>query len=641
MKVFFQVRLLSRGIVMKKMKDHDFRILVIDDNTDVHKDFIKILTNYQFDSKLDQLAIQLFGGEKINKSFVFPQFKIDTATQGQEGVDIIKQAIAEGSPYALAFVDVRMPPGWDGIDTIKHIWELDKEIQIVICTAYSDYTWEETIAELGQNDNLLILKKPFDHIAVRQLACSLTRKWKLMQEARSYTLSLEHTVQTRTEELQYQATHDALTGLPNRVLLQDRIEQAIAINKRNKTSFAVLFFDLDRFKLVNDSLSHAAGDELLLKLSERLQATVRTSDVLARLGGDEFVLVATELPKIENVTTIASNLLNAVKEPLQISGHEITVTFSIGISIYPKDGEKMDDLLRNADAAMYCAKNLGGDQFRFYTPKINEEGLQRLELESQLRHAIQNNELFLYYQPQYDIKTCTLSAAEVLVRWNNPTKGVMLPIDFIPLAEETGLIVPIGEWVLREACRQNKVWQDMGFTPIRVAVNISSKQLRQLNLANMVSNILKETKLDPRYLELELSENFIVNNLNNALSVIHELKNIGVSIAVDDFGTGYSSLNYLRKLSLDRLKVDRSFVKNIKINGSDEVVIQAIIAMARGLNLEVVAEGVETQKQLDFLKKQKCVEIQGFHFSRPLSADDLEAILKSPANVRKILQLEK
>lgn len=628
-------------------ENYDFRIIIIDDNPEIHRDFIKTLTSVDYSSEFENLESKLFGsddastsestGDKKSLEVALPKFEIDTASQGKEGVERIMEAIKQNKPYALAFVDIRMPPGWDGIETIKHIWECDKDIQIVICTAYSDYSWEETVAELGQSDNLLILKKPFDHIAVRQLACALTRKWKLMQDARSYTQSLESTIQKRTEQLQFQATHDALTGLPNRVLLEDRIKQAIAESQRSGSKFSVLFFDIDRFKLINDSLSHAAGDELLKITSKRLMNHIRESNTIARLGGDEFIVILRDVSKPEQLNSIATTLLNVISQPITIAEHNFVVTSSMGISIYPENGTKMDELIRNADAAMYRAKELGGNQYYFYTTEMNEQSLKILELESELRNAITNDELFLCYQPQFDLKTHTLMAVEALVRWHHPKRGILLPIDFIPFAEESDLIVPLGEWILRKACQQNKEWQNQGLPHIRVAVNINTQQLRQLSFIDTVKRTLQETGLDPSYLEIELTENTIVNNAT-AIKIINSLKQMGIKIAVDDFGTGYSSLNYLRNLPLDRLKIDRSFVQNILINHGDEVVIQAIIAMAKGLNLEVLAEGVETKKQLDFLKSKKCDDIQGFYFSQPLLSDELSELLKNKSDVNEILK---
>lgn len=613
-------------------KGNDFHILVIDDNTEIHDDFIKILTSTV--SNLDTMTNELFG--LTGSTSVLPQFHIDTATQGQEGVRYIEQAIKNKNPYALAFVDIRMPPGWDGVETIKHIWALDPDIQIVICTAYSDYSWEETISELGQSDNLLILKKPFDCIAVRQLACALTQKWKLMQESRSYTKSLEHSIQMRTKELEHQALHDSLTGLPNRVFLQDKIEQAITTSHNNKTSFAVLFFDLDRFKLINDSLGHEAGDALLREISLRLQAELRENDTLARLGGDEFVLVATELAPTEernSATVIANLILNTIKKPITIHDRNIIVTASIGICLFPRDATKIDDLLKNADTAMYRAKEFGADQFRFYSAEMNKECLENLNLETELHHAIKHNEFCLYYQPSYDATTCTINVVEALLRWNHPTKGLMLPIDFIAHAEKIGILPHIGEWVLRESCQQAKTWLDQGLET-RISVNITSQQLRQFNFVEIVKNILDDIKLPPHLLELELSESIIINN-TNIINIINSLKNLGLQISINDFGIGYSNLDHLKKIKFDRLKLNRSLIENIALNKSDEVIVHAVIAMARSLHLEILAEGIQNQTQLDFLKKQNCDSLQGLYCLQPLSSIDVKHLLQDPSLIKK------
>ncbi|QRN03979.1 EAL domain-containing protein [Legionella sp. MW5194] len=613
---------------------YDFRIIVIDDNTEIHKDFIKVLTKTA-QNELEDLAQQLFDTANVNSdNLVLPHFKIDTATQGQEGAALIEKATREQEPYALAFVDVRMPPGWDGIETIKHIWAIDPDIHVVICTAYSDYSWEETIQELGHSDNFLILKKPFDHIAVRQLAYALTRKWKLLRESRVYTKSLEQEVEKRTEELRYQATHDALTGLANRALLHDRMQQAIAAYKRYQTSFAVAFFDLDRFKLINDSLGHPAGDELLVTVAQRLLSAVRSFDTLSRLGGDEFVMIITELKRIEDISKIVTKLLRVIKEPVQVADHVFNITSSMGVAIYPYDGQEADELLRNADAAMYHAKKLGGDKFQLYSANMNEKVLEQLELESQLNQAMDKKEMILWYQPQFHIHTNKLQAVEALIRWNHPTRGVLLPIDFVPIAERTGLIIPLGDWVIKEACLQNRRWQERGLPPIRVAVNVTVQQLNQSDFVQKIKTILTETNLEPKYFEIELSESSIMDD--SIIDKINELKEFGIEIALDDFGTGYSNLYHLRHLALNRLKIDRSFIHNITRN--DEIIIQAVIAMARSLNLEVLAEGVETQKQLDFLKGNEYSQIQGFYFSKPFPASELTRLLEDPDSINDMLR---
>jgi len=733
---------------------NNLRIIVIDDNPAIHQDFIKILKTNKIDNtRLVGLEQEIFGD--ISKEESLPQFEIDTASQGQEGVERIKIAVDKNNPYSLAFVDIRMPPGWDGIETIKHIWEIDKNIQVVICTAHSDYTWEETIEQLGQTDNLLILKKPFDNIAVKQLACALTKKWQLVQDAKDYTSNLEGRVKERTktlnkslsvmratlessadgilvidnngrisdynnkflkmwniseavidtndfqviidfisdelesaneflycidtlqdkneimignlkckgnrifeyytqpyevdkhpigrvwsfrnvtqrvsleQELQFQANHDVLTGLPNRSSLLKWIKQSIAESKSKKTKFAVLFLDLDRFKLINDSLNHEAGDKVLCVVAKRLRNVIRKKDILVRLGGDEFVVIINNIKDSQNIDKIADKLLSTFKEPFFIDKHEIRLSTSIGVSVYPSDGKNIDTLLRNADSAMYRAKELGTNQFHYYTSELNNKNIEKLEKEAELRQALARDEFYLYYQPEFDLKTEKLVSVEALIRWNHPAKGTLLPIDFIVFAEETGLILPISEWVLRSACKQNKFWQDQGLPPIRVAVNISTRQLRLYNLVQLVSKILEETGLDSKYLELELSENLILNNVD-IVGTIQELKKLGVQIALDDFGTGFSSLNYLRSIPVDRLKIDQSYVQNFDSRRDDDVIIQAIITMAKNLNLEVLAEGVETKKQLDFLKNQKCGSVQGFYFSKPLSANECEKLLRDP-----------
>jgi diguanylate cyclase (GGDEF)-like protein/PAS domain S-box-containing protein len=741
---------MSQAVGYKMSDNANFRIIIIDDNPSIHMDFIKILKTESFE-EIDNLGAELFGHAKQTASL--PKFEISVASQGEEGVQRIKESLDQGKPFALAFVDIRMPPGLDGIETIKKIWEIDKNIQVVICTAYSDYSWEETISHLGKTDNLLILKKPFDNISVRQLASALTTKWQLSEKTRNYTEQLKEQVATRTlslqkslslvkstfesssdgiivvgdngtitdynnqlinmlqipqaildsnqesdfldyvyqqleqseefiakmhelhvnkeeisidvikfkngkifecysqphkldqetigrilnfrditkraileKELEYQATHDALTGLDNRVKLHEKMKIAIKNAEKTGSTFGVLFIDFDRFKLINDSLSHAVGDELLKSVSERLSSTIHPEDTLARLGGDEFVIILMDIPSNTILQARVGELIGIFQLPFNLGTREVVLTASIGVSVYPDDGETVDVLLRNADVAMYRAKAYKGNNFKLYAPEMNVESLAILDHETQMRQGLQRDEFFLCYQPQMDSVTGQITALEALIRWQHPTKGLLLPIDFIPLAEETGLIVPLGEWVLRMACAQNKAWQTAGHAPVRIAVNITEHQFQQYNLVEMVKSVLHDTKLDPRYLELELTENVILKN-PAIIRVITELKNLGIVIAVDDFGTGYSSLSYLHKIPLDRLKIDGSFIQSIESNSGDEVVIRAIISMAQNLNLEVLVEGVETLDQVNFLKKYKCNDVQGYYFSKPLTKTEMEAYL--------------
>jgi diguanylate cyclase (GGDEF)-like protein len=619
-------------------KQNDFQILIIDDNLSIHLDFQKILKIEKPKAALNKLSQLVFGnvrnGETERNNL--PSFQIHCASQGEEGIQYIQEALEKGKPYALAFVDIRMPPGLDGIETIKRIWALDNEIQIVICTAYSDYTWEETVEELGLTDNLLILRKPFDSVAVRQLACSLTKKWRLMQESKNREEILEKTVEQRTDSLQqtlnlleYQSTHDNLTNLPNRTLLRDRVKQQIARAKRHNLTFAVIFIDLDRFKLINDSLNHESGDALLKVISERLSKIVREEDTVARLSGDEFIFVSVlpKIQKIEYIENIALRILETINKPLSIGDREMIISASLGISIYPQDGSTLEDLLRYADLAMYRSKALGGNQFQLYTSQLQKKCMARLEKESDLRRALIENEFFLEYQPQYDLLNQKLIGVEALIRWRHPKHGVLLPIDFIPLAEETGLIVPIGEWIIKTACLQNKDWQNKGLQPFPIAVNIATKQFMQPNFISMIKEILKITKLNSKYLEVEVTENVIIN-APNVVDSINELKKLGVSIVLDDFGSGHSGLNYLSSLPIDRLKIDQSFIQNVNAEHSYEVILQAIIDMAKNLNLDLVVEGIENLNQLKYLEAHDCHKFQGFYLNKPMSAEQFEELVK-------------
>lgn len=617
---------------------NNFRILIIDDSPAIHVDFQKILKMRELSPTFSKLNQLVFGDKLKSDVTDLPSFQIDCASQGEEGIQYIQRALDQGEPYALAFVDVRMPPGLNGIETIKRIWALDQEIQIVICTAYSDYTWEETIEELGLTDNLLILKKPFDSVSVRQLACSLTKKWRLMQESKNREKILEKTVEERTNTLQktlmtleYQSTHDSLTNLPNRTLLVDRINHEIARSKRHNLMFAVIFIDLDRFKLINDSFSHESGDILLKTIAERLSKVTREEDTVARLSGDEFIFISasSEAHKIEHIALIAKKILDTFNESLRIADRDIIISASLGVSIYPQDGPNVEELLRHADLAMYRAKALGGNQFQLYTPELGKKCIAHLEKEFDLHRGLIENEFFLEYQPQYDIQKQKLIGVEALIRWRHPTQGILLPIDFIPLAEKTGLIIPIGEWVIKTACYQNKTWQDKGIQAFPVSVNITAKQFMQPNFITMIKNILKTSKLDPQYLKVEVTENVIINSVN-VLDSISELKKLGVSIVLDDFGSGNSGFNYLSNLPIDQLKIDHSFIKNINSKRSDEVILQAIIDMANNLNLDLVVEGVETTSQLEYLESLNCYKFQGCYFNKPMSADKLENFVVHP-----------
>jgi len=428
------------------------------------------------------------------------------------------------------------------------------------------------------------------------------------------------------EMIKYMAYHDSLTQLPNRNLFNERLKQALANAERNKTNVAVLFIDLDRFKVINDSLGHAFGDLLLKSVSRRLQGCLRDHDTIARQGGDEFTVILHDCTE-ESAKNVAERMINELANPFVLNNHEVTISPSIGISLYPSDGTNPDTLIRNADRAMYQAKDHGKNNYQFYEKDMEAQYTKRLKLENDLRKALARKEFVLYYQPQVDIHSHEVIGVEALIRWNHPENGFISPAEFIPLAEETGLIVPIGEWVLYTACLQNKAWQDAGYTPMRMSVNLSARQFRQTDIDVLVDRVLKETGLDPKYLDLEITENMSMFDVDMTTETLQKLKRLGVNISIDDFGTGYSSLNYLKRFPIDSLKIDQSFVHDIHSDTDDAAIVKAILAMAHSLDLKVVAEGVETERQLSFLKEQKCDQAQGYYFNRPLSPEHLESML--------------
>jgi diguanylate cyclase (GGDEF)-like protein/PAS domain S-box-containing protein len=427
------------------------------------------------------------------------------------------------------------------------------------------------------------------------------------------------TVQKQLEaRLRHQAYHDTATGLPNRLLLYERIDEAIRHADHNRRLFAVLFLDLDRFKRINDTLGHSVGDRLLKTIAERLVSRLRGSDTIARIGGDEFVVLLCGLAHAEDSVAIAQNIIQSLTSPIFLGRHELYVTVSIGISFYPNDGGDAHTLIKHADQAMYKAKDQGRNNYQLYTPAEEDHTPQLLSMETSLRRAIANEQLHLYYQPQFDSATRQMIGIEALVRWSHPDWGNIPPSRFIPLAEETGLITSLDQWVLREACAQLKRWLDEGYAPLPVSVNVSMLQFRQPNLGQFISGVLADTGLPARYLEIELTESTIMSNPDVALQTLHELKRMGIRISLDDFGVGYSSLNHLKKLPIDTLKIDQSFVKDIPDDADDKAIVQTIIHLSQNLRLGVIAEGVETEAQLQYLRSLQCKGVQGYLFSRPV-----------------------
>jgi diguanylate cyclase (GGDEF)-like protein/PAS domain S-box-containing protein len=432
------------------------------------------------------------------------------------------------------------------------------------------------------------------------------------------------------QRLHYLAYYDDLTGLPNHTLFNDHLCQAMATADRHQKLVGILFMDLDDFKIVNDTLGHESGNTLLRAVASRLKTCFREGDTIARFGGDEFAVVLADMSHVDDASNVAQKIKTTFEPPFDIDGHEIFVTLSIGITLYPFDDNDTIHLLRNADTAMYQAKAMGRGNFQFYSVELTQRAQKRMALETGLRHALERNEFVLHYQPQMDLKTGHMIGVEALIRWMQPGQGMVSPAEFIPVAEESGLIVPIGEWVLRTACAQAKTWQDQGFHQLLMAVNLSSRQFSQGHLVELVKTVLQDTGLLPQYLELEITESILMDESDSTvLSALNEFKQMGITLSIDDFGTGYSSLSYLKRFPIDKLKIDQSFVHGITSNPENASLIQAIIAMARSLRLTVIAEGVETEEQYDHLHHHDCDQMQGYFFSRPLPAEQIGDLFKA------------
>jgi diguanylate cyclase (GGDEF)-like protein len=608
-----------------------WRILVIDDNEAIHADFRKILTSRGPSPDLAGDEAALFG--QTQSAGQRDRFEIDSATQGKEGFEKTAAAVAAGKPYHLAFVDMRMPPGWDGVETIQKLWTADPKLHVVICSAYSDYSWERIISALGTTDRLLILKKPFDELEVRQIATALTSKWLATTQAQVKLSEMEQMVQLRTAELKRVALVDKLTGLPNRELLIDRLSQLIHQGRRDPTrKFAVLFLDFDRFKVVNDSLGHAVGDLLLIAIAERLSNETRGTDTVAslgtaaRLGGDEFIVVLDNLREHHDAARVTERLMEALIVPYTVSGHVVHATVSAGVTTNAVGYSNPDDMIRDADTAMYRAKAAGRAQYMLFDQKMHEDAVSRLVLEDDLRKAIELNQLYLNYQPIVSLSDNIPVCFEALVRWKHPTRGLISPLQFIGIAEEIGVIVPLGYWVLREACRQLAEWRRHGpqFGEIAMSVNLSRKQLSDPDLVEQVARIIEETGIRPEDLKLELTESAVMENPDEAVRVLGKIRDLGVELHIDDFGTGYSSLSCLHRFPITGLKIDRAFVEDVQVRRGAAALIKAIVNLAHELGIHVVAEGLELPAQVAYLQALDCDLGQGFRFSKPLSAEAAE-----------------
>jgi diguanylate cyclase (GGDEF)-like protein len=465
--------------------------------------------------------------------------------------------------------------------------------------------------------------------SVRRDSAALERAEEALNCSNEELVKAADAAQAMTQLMTHSAEHDALTGLANRLLLNDRLGQAIALAERHKGQVAVLFLDLDGFKHINDSLGHSFGDKLLQAIAARLATCVHAPDTASRHGGDEFVILLPEVRRPEDAAAVARRLLEALAETYSIDRHDLQLSSSIGVSIYPDDGLDAETLIQNADTAMYQAKENGHDSYQFFRPAMNVRAVERQSIEEQLRRALERNELTLHYQPKIDIETGAITGAEALIRWTRPVRGPIAPAQFIPVAEDCGLILPIGDWVLREACAQARAWEDAGLPAITMAVNVSALQFRKPEFLEDVYSVLIETGLDPKYLELELTESALITRAESTASILTALRGIGVRVSVDDFGTGYSSLSYIRKFPLDSLKIDQSFIRQITTIPDETTIVRAIISLGQSLDLRVIAEGVETRDQLDFLQAHGCEEAQGYLFSPPVPAEQFAKLLEA------------
>ena len=604
------------------------RVLVADDEQTIREAYRQVFGETDLRADLD--AIQDLRARLFNKAATAggsasrrPTFDATICGSAAEVVAAVDAAVNAGHPYPVVFLDMRMPPGEDGAWAASRIRELDPEAEIVICTAYSDVDPANIGGQVPPQEKISFLQKPFHPHEVRQMAVSLHSKWR---------------AERHIARLAY---FDSLTGLPNREHTMSRLEGVLERAAAGGHRTALLYIDLDNFKRINDTLGHSAGDELLKQCAARLREALEGigdggpnrpgAGDLGRLGGDEFVAIMPEIAARETAEAAADKIIVALQRPVRLGHHEIVVTPSVGIAISPDDGVDAATLLHNSDLAMYFSKRRGHGAWAFYDATMSDGALRRLTLEGILRGALERQEFSLHYQPQFELASGQLSGLEALLRWTHPELGSVPVLEFIEIAEDTGLIIPIGEWVLRSACAQARQWRDQNLPFGHISVNVSGTQFLQRDFPELVARVLQESGLEPKWIELEITETVVMRDEVWAEKTLKSLRAVGVTLAIDDFGIGYSSLGRLRHLAVDRLKVDRSFVSNLESEARDRSIASAIIKMSRTLGIGVVAEGVETFNQMLYLQEQECESAQGYLFSRPLPSADAEVLLRRVA----------
>lgn len=607
------------------------RLLVIDDNPSIHKDFQKILAPDRESHNCDALAASLFG--KSPRQELAKKFEIDNAFQGEEGLAKVAAAVRQGRPYGMAFVDMRMPPGWDGPETISRLWQEDPAMQIVICTAYSDYDWTQLTDKLGVSDQLLVLKKPFDCVEVTQLAIALCEKRRLLHLARQQTENLEKTVETRTAQLRELAESDPLTKLPNRAVFNNRLQRCVDRRKGGAETFdAVMLLDIDNFKLVNDSLGHQAGDALLLQVTDRLKRCMRSTDTVstddsclfARLGGDEFAILVRDLRNQAGARAIADRMLRVMRKPFQINGRSITVGISIGVAMVDNDEQDASEVLRKSDIAMYESKAAGKNRALVFDEEMHRRLVTRIDLETDLRRALDTEQFELYWQPIVELATMRISGHEALLRWNCSDGIQRLPADFIATSEESGLIVPLGDWVICRALQFVANHRQLYTGPERltVNVNITRRQLMEKDFVDNVKRHLSDYDVDGGCVNFEITESTVMHDPEGMVKTLQKVRDLGIHLYLDDFGTGYSSLSCLLRFPIDLLKIDRSFISGESREHS--AIVEAILSMASALGIGVVAEGIEKDsRQLEQLRLLECQYGQGFLLGKPCPQNEV------------------